>query len=188
MGFAKRSILLVFTAAILAAPSSAWAIVYQVNRTIGAGSVTGFIETDGTLGALTQLDVVDWNLLLDDSSTTFTLLGPGSGANSQLGVVGTSFVATPTELTFDYSQGLGHYVLFQNPGLGSSINFWCHNDALGSCSGDASSETVATTQFGLRQNAPQVGVTTIAVVPEPGSVSLLGLGIAGLALGVRLRG
>jgi hypothetical protein len=37
---------------------------YTVNLSIGAGGVTGFIETDGPIGILFDHDVVDWNLLL----------------------------------------------------------------------------------------------------------------------------
>ena len=38
---------------------------YTVNLSIGAGGVTGFIETDGPIGILFDHDVVDWNLLLN---------------------------------------------------------------------------------------------------------------------------
>ena len=45
-------------------PSEAVTIKYLVDRTIGAGSVKGFIETDGTLGVLTEANVIDWSLVL----------------------------------------------------------------------------------------------------------------------------
>jgi hypothetical protein len=34
-------------------------IIYEVNRTVGAGSVVGFMETDGTLGAITGANFID---------------------------------------------------------------------------------------------------------------------------------
>ena len=35
---------------LLASVSASASIIYNLNRTIGAGTVTGFIETDGTIG------------------------------------------------------------------------------------------------------------------------------------------
>jgi hypothetical protein len=37
-------------------------ITYSVNQTVGAGSVSGFIETDGTIGTLTTANILNWNL------------------------------------------------------------------------------------------------------------------------------
>ena len=38
--------------------------IYNVSRTIGGGTVNGFIETDGTLGSLSAVNVVDFSLTL----------------------------------------------------------------------------------------------------------------------------
>lgn len=63
--------------------SSAANITYSVNLTIGgAATATGDIVTNGTLGALYFTDVLDWNLLLNDGTSTVDLLGPLSGSNS----------------------------------------------------------------------------------------------------------
>jgi hypothetical protein len=48
---------------------------YEVDRAVDAGSVTGFIETDGTIGVLGTSNVLDWSLLLNDGTTAFDLLG-----------------------------------------------------------------------------------------------------------------
>jgi hypothetical protein len=53
---------------------------------VGAGGVTGFIETDGTAGTLSDGNILDWNLLLNNGTTTFSLLGPLSGNNSQVDI------------------------------------------------------------------------------------------------------
>src|SRR3569832_2623106 len=39
--------------------------IIDVNRAIGAGSVSGTIETDGTLGVLSTTSIIDWNLAID---------------------------------------------------------------------------------------------------------------------------
>ena len=98
-------------------------IFYSIDRTVGAGSVTGYIKTDGTIGVLTAASILDWNLLLDDGTQTFALLGPQSGSNSQVGELGGGFSATATELIFDYStQG---WVIFQAPTLFTGFTLWC---------------------------------------------------------------
>jgi hypothetical protein len=43
---------------------SAASITYNVDQTIGAGSVVGTVQTDGTIGGLTTANFTDWNLLL----------------------------------------------------------------------------------------------------------------------------
>lgn len=137
--------------------------IYSVNRAIGAGSVIGTIETDGTIGSLGAANILDWNLTLDDGtgSTSITLLGPSSGSNSALRIVGSSFTASVTDLWFDFSN-TGNYVLFQNPNIGSEINYWCLDGALGSssCAGNANAETVKTS--GQQVILGQTGVTSIA--------------------------
>ncbi len=64
---------LTLLAFVLSAASicSAANITYNVNLTIGSGSATGDIVTDGTIGFLTKDDIVDWNLLLNTGTTSF---------------------------------------------------------------------------------------------------------------------
>src|SRR5262249_54542647 len=79
-----RSLLLPSLVLAAATLCNAATITYNVNQPIGAGGVTGDIVTDAKLGALINVDIVDWNLLLNDGSTTFDLTGPLSGGNSVL--------------------------------------------------------------------------------------------------------
>lgn len=52
-------------------------ITYHVNQAVGAGGVTGFIETDGTIGVLDLSDILDWNLVSTDGMVPrLTSLGP----------------------------------------------------------------------------------------------------------------
>jgi hypothetical protein len=94
--------LLITVAGALSA--SAANTTYYVNLTIGVGSVTGDIVTDGKIGVLAQADILDWNLVLNDGSATFDLLGPLSGSNSSiLQFAASDFSATATQLLFDFN-------------------------------------------------------------------------------------
>jgi hypothetical protein len=171
-------------ALVMAASTVEAAIIYTINRTIGAGGVTGFVETDGTIGALGAGNILDWDLMIDDGTGTFNLLGPISGPNSNVLIIGSSFIGTATQLIFDFS-GSG-LALFQNPSNGSGINFWCLE--VSGCTTNGTGETVA-----LNYDFPQFvsysgrEVIGTASVPEPASLFLLGAGVLASAFRSRKR-
>jgi hypothetical protein len=152
-------------------------LTYNLNNTIGTGGVTGFIQTDGTTGILGSANITDWNLVIDDGSGTFNLLGPGSGNNSQLFMsVNASLSATLSDLLFDFSTFNGG-VLFQNPNIGSSQNWYALEDqADGIGTGVAGSENLRV-GFGTRQSTIRSGLTVIGSVPIPAAVWLFGSGL-----------
>ena len=89
-----------FIALALAAsllPTAAKAdITYAVDETVGAGSATGFITTNGTIGTLDTADILDWNLTLNDGTNPpVDLEGPASGNNSLVFLIGSDLTATP---------------------------------------------------------------------------------------------
>src|SRR5450755_2433229 len=113
--------------------STASPITYSVNRTIAAGSLTGTIQTDGTLGVLTAANITDWNLTLNDGISTFILTGPLSGNNSHVFVVGNDVSATAAALSFNFSGGDSGYFLFQ-VSFGSGQHYYCDATSAGVCS------------------------------------------------------
>src|SRR5271157_1463107 len=109
---------------LVAVVCSASPITYNVSRTIGIGSVTGFIETDGTIGGLTSANIVDWTLLLNDGIFTFTLFGPSSGNNSVVFTQGADVSASATQLLFNFGGSDNGVLLFQD-GLFSGNTYYC---------------------------------------------------------------
>jgi len=160
--------------------TQATAAVYSFNYSVGTGSASGSITTDGTLGTLTAANIVDWSVSLDGNpGNTFTLLGPLSGNNSAKLVSGSGLSATATDLMFDFSQS--GYLLLQNPSIGSGQNFICFagHDV---CGGFSNAINVTTSVFGVN-TLTMSGLQSIATtVPEPDAFAMLGLGLALMGL------
>lgn len=168
---------------------------YNVNSIIGVGSVTGTIETDGTIGVLATANILNWNLVLNDGSSTFTI----TGNNSAVLVQGSALTTTTTQILFDFSTTAIGFVLFQNPSIGSGINFWCLESATGNCANNPSAETVRLSAAYV--NTPRVGNTAIAstssVTTTPANVPTLSfwgvlmmsllLGYVGIKRNVKFR-
>ena len=97
--------------------------IYNVNRTIGAGTVIGFIETDGTLGVLTTANIIGGSITishpnLDPDPSVIPFLGNSYKIN------GDALEATATELTYDFSLDVFSGTFFKVQDIFSS-NLWC---------------------------------------------------------------
>ena len=163
---------------------------YTVARTIGAGSVTGFIQTDGTFGVLQAADFTDWNLLLNDGTSTFSLFGPLSGNNSVVYTQGNDVSASSTQLLFNFSGTDNGLLLFQQ-GLFSGNHYYCSATQTSACFGPGETVTPINVftgyQFVDRSGNVVIGTAGGSTVPEPGTLLMFGLGIAGLAGVLRRR-
>lgn len=163
------------------APAQAADIKYMVNQVADQASVTGYITTDGTLGLIGPAHIIDWQLNLNDGSNSdpmstigkFTLV-PSSSEVAFF----SAFTATASELLFDFN-GTGG-ALFQNPTIGSSINYLAFDSWVGGTGG-------AYKAIDWRVNGELIvvhydGSPPIAVaVPEPSTYAMLLAGVALLA-------
>jgi hypothetical protein len=166
-------------------------ITYEVNQTLGAGSVVGFLKTDGTTGVIGSANILDWNLELTNGANNYDLLGPLEiGSNSSALIGGTdNLSATSTQLSFNFGATTSGYLWI----VGSS--YWC----LASASADycdsrfgisAGEEVVINSTLSGLLTSPSFdvigSVASTSAVPEPSTFALM-LIMTGFALVMRKR-
>ena len=99
-------------ASLFSLSTSSNAMVYNVDRTIGAGTVSGFIETHGNLGVLGYLDITDWNITVSAPN----LPGSPTSLIYQPDIIGIAVTATETQLLFDFAASGDNWFAVQGPG------------------------------------------------------------------------
>ena len=71
-----KSLLALIVCAAFVVDSSARATIYEINLSVGAGTVTGVIQTNGVNGELSPSDVIDWSLLINNGAPFFQFIWP----------------------------------------------------------------------------------------------------------------
>jgi hypothetical protein len=138
-------------------------IVYNVNRTIEAGTVVGTVTTDGTIGPLLLGDISAWAFTI----TAPNLVGsPSVAISSATGGKLTyplGLAATPTELIFNFD-ALGAGVLFAND---TETVYWCLTGA-NACNGEHRAELIGETVTGATaQIVSHTGEVSVATAVSP---------------------
>ncbi len=167
---------------------SASSIIYPVNRMVGTGTVTGFIETDGTLGVLSAANIVDWNISLDVGADHYDLFGPLSGNSSTAYVQGVDLTANPTQILFDFDGiDLGYFLLQFSVNVHDGFHYYCDANFHGLC---LQGETDSPEYYTDGQTVDRSGNVVIAgsVTPEPGTWGLVLSGLGLLAPKRRILG
>jgi hypothetical protein len=161
---------------------TAGATIYDINRTILGGSVTGTIQTDGATGVLSASDITGWNLTLNGVGASYNI----TNSNSSNRIVGSDVTATSTDLFFNFSGTDGGYLLFQQ-GVFSGNHYYCASTALGAC---FQGETVApqnisdsSAQHDARSGNVVIANAAVGTTPLPSTWTMLlgGLAAVGFA-------
>jgi hypothetical protein len=163
-------------ALITAAQDASAVTVYDVNLSGNGATVTGTITTDGTTGVLSQSSITAWDLVISgpyaftsDSSTGTVACSPAFGCGLS---------ASATELTLSGTSG---YTDFYGPNPTQYVLHFSEGSIsiLDAFAGFGTLLSIA--------EGPLVGTAKATSVPEPGTLALLGLGLALLASGAARR-
>jgi hypothetical protein len=150
------------------------AVIYNVDRAIGAGSINGFIETDGTVGVLNRQHILRWSLTLTSANLRNGPVDTISDSSGSVTIVGTAFTATATDLFFDFDAGSLNIAIF----VGNSGNLWCMD--AGGCGTLGPGDLMGVNSVGeLAEKSSPVGNVIVAstaesgptVLPEPSTVA-----------------
>lgn len=183
----RKFVLSTFAAmSLMFASSAAQAIIYDLDLTAGSVDVTGFIETDDTIGTLSTGNILDFEVLLTAPGITNGLINPGNVI--QAFISGTDFSATLTDLFFNFD-GTG-FLIIQG---GTSNNFLCIEAENAGCSSQGHGISVGFQV--ISGTGPLRGNLSFATaasnggqqVPEPGTLALFGIGLLGLGVAHRRR-
>lgn len=179
--FLSICLTLALASAAVAAP-----ITYSVSRTIGAGTVAGTIETDGTIGTLAGGNILNWSITL----TSPTLNGGSTDTFSGVGaiLVGSGLVGSLTDLVFDFSAFASGFALAG----GSFGNGWCMASAGIACDGESTpAESIFYSNGGgpaeTEARSGRVSIATASAVPVPATLALVGAALLGAAGATRRR-
>uniref|UniRef100_UPI0035CB16E5 hypothetical protein n=1 Tax=uncultured Sphingomonas sp. TaxID=158754 RepID=UPI0035CB16E5 len=178
-------IICAFSIAISSTAANATTVTYNVNQMIGLGGVEGTIQTDGTIGALTQSNVLGFDLLVGGPGAAVEL----TNANSVIVTNGSNLSATASDLFFNYS-GPSGFLLFQLGSFGTGMHYYCNSSTAGTCFQGASAIPASfdspSAQVEIRAGNQSIA-STMNAVPEldTWAMLILGFGVMGCMLRAR---
>jgi hypothetical protein len=169
----------------LATSAKAADITYDVDLTVGTGTVVGTITTNGTLGVLTESDIVGGSVEISGAGSSDAAGLPGSIFE----FIGDDLSATSNSLLFNFSGTDDGGVAIGN----STTNyFWNIVDTGFPYGADPDTPGMDIYNAGaVTETSALTGDVVIATIPtpEPGTLSMMTLGMLGLCLlvGVKLH-
>ena len=167
-------------ASITASAAAAASVTFNVNQSVGTGSVKGTITTNGAGGTLSSANITAWNLQITAGGVTTNLTSTGS--QSQLILIGQDVTVSGSNLLFNYGGRDSGYLLFQasSPGVYSGYKYYCDSAVQGACASGASVVPGANTDPSAQYDHSYTGLTIIGVSGPTYNLSALYQSIAAL--------
>lgn len=110
-------------ASLCSAASITSSTTYYISASIGNGSVTGDIVTDGTLGVLAQSNIIGYNLLLSDPGVNRLTSAYNLTCCNFFPFDGSDLTATSTQLLFNFNGTDSGGIDFADPSLDYQLCF-----------------------------------------------------------------
>ncbi len=191
---------------VIGGGASAKDLTYNVDLTIGSGTVVGAITTNGTLGELSRADFASWSLTLTDASIIGMpeTLTQANSALTFFGPSGATLTASPdmqasqSAITWDFGSNDGETFAFQLGGRQSGDAGLCGANA-GSITCDTEPADPALTIGDVNASpntdfVPESAVATLATAAAPeidpaaaaGAATLLLAGLTVMRARIRL--
>ena len=167
---------LISAAIALILSAGANATTYYVDRTLGEGQVTGYIQTDDTLGTINFSNFVDYHLEITGSNFSNGSTGIIDISTSPSYMIGSSLSATAEDLLFD-TTGSG-FILWWTA---NRSHFWCLEVSGCNASGIASETLGYTTVNGANRvlQSEEFAFASVSTVPVPAAAWLFGSALLG---------
>jgi hypothetical protein len=129
----KRCVVAALAIGLLSLSSAANAITYNVDLSIGLGTATGFISTNGTLGDLAIPNITDWSLTLTASNLADGPTVTIDEAHHATQFISPGFVqATLTQLIFNFADPNSIFIL--QGATAHTADYLCIDSSASNCS------------------------------------------------------
>jgi hypothetical protein len=168
--------------------SQAGATTYNVDIVCAGGcSLTGTITTDGNTGVLSAPDIIDWNLAIEGgaipANSSYDLLGPLSGNNSTVTLVGSVLTASAVGLFFNFGDPSKASLVFEDTTTPNNALAAFYSTFYYSLGGYANLDTyLGYVNYDPIVSSDNLQIAAVGTTPLPAALPLFASGLGAIGL------